>query len=59
MNKKGKSTLIKFENILRVKNYSKNSIKTYCHYLNVFLQSFQNDPYHISKNMLRNINLPI
>lgn len=48
MNEKGKSTLEKFEKILRVKNYSENTISIYIHYANRFLNSFDNDIYHIS-----------
>ena len=49
MNEKGKSTLEKFGNILRVGNYSENSIKIYLHYCEIFLLNFNKDIYHISK----------
>lgn len=49
MNKKSKSTLEKFEKSLRFKNYADNSIKTYKHYVEVFLSSFSKDVYHISQ----------
>lgn len=49
MNEKGKSTLLKFENMMRVKNYSEQSIKSYIHYANVFLGSFDCDACHIGK----------
>lgn len=50
MNKKGLSTLRKFENILRIKNYSERSITIYCNYVNKFILYFDCDPYHISKS---------
>ena len=39
MNEKGRSTLEKFENYLKVKNYSKNTIKIYNHYIAEFILS--------------------
>lgn len=48
MNVKSKSTLIKFENNMRVKNYSSNTIKIYSHYCGIFLSNFESDFYHIS-----------
>jgi len=53
MNKKGKSTLEKLNNNLRVKNYAKNTIDIYLHYSEVFLNSFNKDIYHISMNEAR------
>jgi len=50
MNIKGKSTLEKFENILRFKNYANNSIKTYLYHSQLFLNDFNVDVYHISQN---------
>jgi len=48
MNIKSKSTLKKTENILRVRNYSEQTIKTYCSYIAKFLANYNTDPYHIS-----------
>lgn len=48
------STLKKYENILRVKNYSKNTIKTYSHYSGVFLSEFNKDVYHINNSEIKN-----
>lgn len=48
MNIKSKSTLKKFEDFMRVKGYSGNSIKIYLHYAEVYLSSFDCDFYHIS-----------
>ncbi len=39
MNEKGKSTLEIYKQIIKVKNYSENTIKTYTHYVDVFLKS--------------------
>jgi integrase/recombinase XerD len=50
MNNKAESTLRKYENVLRVKNYADNTVNIYCHYLSVFLKSFDCDAYHISKS---------
>jgi site-specific recombinase XerD len=47
MNKKGKSTLEKLNNVLRVRNYSERTIKIYCHYAKMFLNHFDTDVYHI------------
>lgn len=48
MNVKSSSTLKKFENILRVRNYSENTIINYCSYIKEFLSNFNRDVYHIS-----------
>ena len=48
MNAKSKSTLGKMEKIMRVRNYSENTTKTYIHYTCKFLNNFDEDPYHIS-----------
>lgn len=48
MNKKSKSTLEKFENKLSFQNYSKQTVKTYVGYAEMFLLSFDKDVYHIS-----------
>lgn len=48
MNLKSKSTLKKFESILKFKDYSKSSIKIYLNYAKHFLCSFPEDIYHIS-----------
>jgi len=50
MNIKSKSTLEKFEKVLRFKNYAENSIKTYIYHAQQFLNGFDNDIYHISQN---------
>jgi site-specific recombinase XerD len=50
MNLKSKSTLEKFENVLRFKNYSENSIRTYVSYAHSFLNDFGVDIYHITQN---------
>jgi len=47
MNIKSLSTLKKFENILRFKNYSDNTIKLYICYAKLFLNDFDKDIYHI------------
>jgi len=47
MNIKSLSTLKKFENILRFKNYSNNTIKLYICYTKSFLNDFDKDIYHI------------
>jgi len=44
MNEKHKSTLGKFENFLKVKNYSKNTIECYSSYLKLFLNKNDNTP---------------
>jgi integrase/recombinase XerD len=49
MRKKSQSTLEKYDNILRVKGYSENTIKAYCHYSKIFLSCFDCDLYHIPK----------
>ena len=48
MNTKSKSTLEKFEKILRVENYSENTIRCYINFSKKFLSSFSEDIYHIS-----------
>ena len=50
MNKKSESTLLKLENFMRVKNYSKNTISSYMFYSRKFLSSFNKDAYHISQD---------
>jgi len=50
MNIKCKSTLEKFEKILRFNNYSENTIKMYISYSYQFLNEFDIDLYHISIN---------
>jgi len=47
MNKKSKSTLDKLSKILRVRNYSEQTIKSYCGYVKKFLLSYDEDVYHI------------
>lgn len=47
MNIKSKSTLEKFENKLRFRNYSDQTVKTYINYAEKFLSSFSKDIYHI------------
>lgn len=47
MNTKSKSTLQKLKNKLRVQNYAKTTIKTYCSYAEMFLSYFNQDVYHI------------
>lgn len=49
MNIKSKSTLEKFKEKLRFKNYSDNTIKTYLHYAELFLSAFDKDVYHVSQ----------
>lgn len=48
MNVKSLSTLKKFKNILRVRNYSQNTIINYCSHIKEFLSNFNSDIYHIS-----------
>lgn len=48
MNKKGESTLVKYYQMMRVKGYSERTIKTYIHYVSIYLNSFDCDFYHIS-----------
>ena len=47
MNTKGKSTLEKFEKILKLRNYADNSIKIYLHYVSEFIESFNKPALHI------------
>ena len=58
MNKKSESTLNKMQKIMRVRNYSEQTVKSYIGYANKFLISFDKDAYHISvveaKNYLLN-----
>lgn len=57
MNIKSKSTLKKFENILRVDNYSEKTIKSYVSYAHKFLNEFDCDLYHIPiKNAITFLN---
>ncbi len=49
MNLKGKSTLERLTNIMRVKNYSENTISTYIHHASEFLSNFNDDIYHINQ----------
>lgn len=48
MNKKGKSTLGKFDNILKVKNYSSRTIEIYSHYVGKFILSLDKPALHIT-----------
>jgi len=48
MNVKSKSTLEKYEQILRVRNYSENTIRAYVGFAYKFLSNFDSDVYHIS-----------
>jgi len=48
MNKKSISTLEKMRKIMRVRNYSEQTIVSYCGYVEKFLGSYNKDPYHIS-----------
>lgn len=54
MNAKGKSTLYKYENYLKVKNYSDNTIAVYMHYVGELLRSFKKPALHITKSELNN-----
>ena len=60
MNKKSKSTLEKFEQKLRFRNYSEQTIRTYVNYASKFLSKFDKDIYHIpvkeAKAYLENYN---
>ena len=47
MNKKSKSTLERYEQKLRVKNYSERTVRVYTHYVSLFLSNFDVDFYHI------------
>ena len=49
MNKKAKSTLEKYKNILKFRNYANNTVKIYIHYVAEFLNYYKVDPYHIPK----------
>ena len=49
MNAKGKSTLEKFENFLKLKNYSENTINIYKYYISELIYRF-NKPIYNSKN---------
>lgn len=48
MNEKAKSTLEVMRRTLRVRNYSEQTVRTYCSYASEFLNSFNKDAYHIS-----------
>lgn len=48
MNKKGLSTLEVMRKTLRRRNYSEQTIKTYCSYVDKFLNNYNKDVYHIS-----------
>lgn len=48
MNIKGSSTLRKYEKHLNLKNYSKNTIKIYIHYVNEFILSFDKPALHLN-----------
>jgi integrase/recombinase XerD len=48
MNKKSKSTLEKMRKLMRVKNYSEQTISSYVGYVEKFLNNYNKDPYHIS-----------
>lgn len=60
MNEKGKSTLGKFKNILKLKNYSNNTINIYTHYVSEFIGHFDKPALHITsrdiKNYIENYN---
>ena len=53
MNIKGQSTLGNFEKILNLKNYSKNSINTYTHYVKEFILSFDKPAPHITSGDIK------
>ena len=48
MNEKGKSTLEKYHKYLNLKNYADTTIKTYCHYVKEFMDSFDKSALHIT-----------
>lgn len=48
MNKKGESTLGNFEKYLNLKNFSKNSISMYIHYVDKFIMSFNKPALHLT-----------
>jgi site-specific recombinase XerD len=54
MNEKGKSTLEKFKKILKVKNYSENTIKNYSVVVNEMLKHFNKSGLHLTKNDIEN-----
>ena len=60
MNTKGKSTLEKFEKILKLKNYSTNTVDIYVHYVAEFIHSFNKPALHITakdiKDYIENYN---
>lgn len=54
MNKKSKSTLGKYCQILKVKNYSERTIEIYSHYIFKFFNAFDKPALHITKNDIEN-----
>jgi hypothetical protein len=56
MNKKGISTLGKFKNNLKLKNYSDNTINIYIHYISGFILSFNKPALHITILDIRQYN---
>lgn len=54
MNKKAESTLVKYRNFLKVKNYSKRTIEIYCHYLEKYILSQNKSALHLTKSDLKN-----
>ena len=48
MNVKSKSTLERFNNYMKVKNYADNTVKVYLYYCKEFLSVFDLDAYHIN-----------
>jgi site-specific recombinase XerD len=53
MNKKALSTLEKYRNFLKVKNYSKRTIEVYSHYLERYLISVDKPAMHLTKSDLK------
>lgn len=47
MNTKSKSTIEKMKKIMRVRNYSEQTVSSYCGYVEKFLLNYSKDPYHI------------
>jgi len=54
MNIKGKSTLEKFKNILKLKNYADNTISIYQHYVSEFILSLDKSALHITISDIKN-----
>lgn len=53
MNLKSRSTLEKYEKILRVKNYSERTVKIYSRHVFLFLCEYKEDVYHIPLKEVR------